>query len=420
MSQRGYLQTGAVVLLLLVLLATAGWAGGAQEAKSTGAVEISLWHRWSGPNGAILSEIFRDFESRNPGITVKDSEKVGEYLVLLQTVIADIAAGGAPPDILIGSYNYIDFLAVELNPVPIDKLAGKDAVQALYSRFEPAVLNLGRVYDTQVGIPFAISNIVLYYNPDLYRAAGLDPSQTPATWDDVFRIGKIIKEKTGKYAIAIQKMDNWADQALIFSNGGHLKSADNKQVLFNDEGSVGAYAMWARLHAEGLSPMGVDEEIAASFLAGDLAMYCTTIMKLLSQRSMAKFELGIAPFPAFTGKPKRLPAGGAALSVFAKDKAKYPAIWKLVDYMTTEEALTKWTKTGYLCVTKAKVPVTPGQEVAYSQVPNAVPWQAMPGGSVGLEIDRIFLDARTKIIYGNVDAKTGLDKAAESANKLLK
>ena len=42
-----------------------------------------------------------------------------------------------------------------------------------------------------------------------------------------------------------------------------------------------------------------------------------------------------------------------------------------------------------------------------------------PGGSTGLEIDKLFLDARTKIIYGELDAKGGLDKAAATANALL-
>ncbi len=408
-------------LLLILVVSGMVFAGGnAETSDPQKPVEITVWHRWSGANGEILSDIFRSFEAQNPGIIIKDSQKIGEYLVLLQTLMADLAAGSPPPDVLIGSYNYLDFLYSELSPVPIDTLADRDLVEKVFNRFETSVLDLGKVEGVQAGVPYAISNIVLYYNPDIFRAAGLDPDNPPKTWDEVFEQGRIIKEKTDKYAIAIQKMDNWADQALIFSNGGHLKSVDGSKVLFNDEGSVGAYEMWARLHAEELSPPGADEEIAASFLAGDLGMYGTTIMKLLSQRNMATFELGVAPFPAFTGKEKRLPAGGAAISVFTEKKESQDAVWKLIDYMTSDEALKEWTKTGYLCVTKADVPVAKGQDIAYSQVPNAVPWQAMPGGSTGLEIDRIFLDTRTKIIYGNVDAKEGLDSAAEASNKLLK
>jgi len=382
-------------------------------------VEISLWHRWSGVNQEILTKLLREFEAQNPTIKIKDEVKVGEYLVMLQKVMADMAAGNPPPDVLLGSYNYLDFISSELEPVPIDKLGSSKEVGKIYSRFNPAILGLGKMGSRQVAIPFAVSNIVLYYNPEIFKAAGLDPTKPPKTWDEVLAMGRIIKQKTGKPAIVIQKMDDWGDQSLIYSAGGKLLSPDGKKVAFNDPNTVAAYTMWAKLHKEGLSPVGTDEELQASFVAGDLGMYCTTIMKLLSQRKMAKFELGVAPFPTFVGKPQKLAAGGAAMTVFAKNRQKQAAILKLIDFLTSDASMQEWTKTGYLCITKAKVPVSPGQEIAYAQLSMSAPWQAMPGGSTGLEVDKIFIDTRTKIIYGSLDPNTGLDKAVADCNKLL-
>jgi multiple sugar transport system substrate-binding protein len=390
-----------------------------QAVSAAPQVEISLWHRWSGVNQEILTKLLRNFEAQNPTIKVKDEVKVGEYLVMLQKVMADMAAGNPPPDVLLGSYNYLDFISSELQPIPIDKLGSSKDVAKIYSRFDPAILGLGKMGSRQVAIPFAISNIVLYYNPEIFKAAGLDPRTPPRNWDEVFSMGRIIKQKTGKPAIVIQKMDDWSDQSLIYSAGGKLLSPDGKKVAFNDPGTVEAYTMWAKLHKEGLSPVGTDEELQASFVAGDLGMYCTTIMKLLSQRKMAKFELGVAPFPVFVGKPQKLAAGGAAITVFAKNKQKQAAILKLIDFLTSDASMQEWTKTGYLCITKAKVPVSPGQEIAYAQLSMSAPWQAMPGGSTGLEIDKIFIDTRTKIIYGSLDPKAGLDKAVSDCNKLL-
>jgi len=390
-----------------------------QTVSAAPRVEITLWHRWSGVNQEILTKLLRNFEAQNPTIKVNDEVKVGEYLVMLQKVMADMAAGNPPPDVLLGSYNYLDFISSELQPIPIDKLGSSKDVAKVYSRFDPAILGLGKIGSKQVAVPFAISNIVLFYNPDTFKAAGLDPRKPPKTWDDVFAMGRIIKQKTGKGAIVIQKMDDWGDQSLIYSAGGRLLSPDGKKVAFNDPNTVAAYTMWAKLHKEGLSPVGTDEELQASFIAGDLGMYCTTIMKLLSQRNMAKFELGVAPFPVFAGKPQKLAAGGAAITVFAKNKQKQAAILKLIDFLTSDASMQEWTKTGYLCITKAKVPVSPGQEIAYAQLSMSAPWQAMPGGSTGLEIDKIFIDTRTKILYGSLDPKTGLDKAVGDCNKLL-
>lgn len=402
---------------LLVCVFTALFA--AQSLCAAPQVEITFWHRWSGVNQQILSKLLREFEAQNPTVKVKDEVKIGEYLVMLQKVMADMAAGNPPPDVLLGSYNYLDFIATELQPIPIDKLGPAKDVSKIYANFNPSILKLGQNGSKQLAIPFAISNIVLYYNPEIFKAAGLDPKKPPRNWDEVFAMGKTIKQKTGKPAIAIQKMDDWGDQSLIYSSGARLLSPDGKKVAFNDPNAVAAYTMWANLHKEGLSPVGTDEELQASFVAGDLGMYCTTIMKLLSQRNMAKFELGIAPFPTFAGKPQKLAAGGAAITVFAKDKQKQAAILKLIAFLTSDASMQEWTKTGYLCITKAKVPVSPGQEIAYAQLPMSAPWLAMPGGATGLEVDKIFLDARTKIIYGSLDPKTGLDKAVSDCNRLL-
>jgi multiple sugar transport system substrate-binding protein len=408
------------LVLLLAALLVAPVLSGCRPgtSQSTDTVEIEVWHRWSGANAEILAQMEQDFEAKNPNVVIKDAPQVGEYMDMLQKMIANMAAGQDPPDILIGGYNLMNYISEELQPIPIDELGGSEA-QEVFDRFEPAVLEIGNVGGKQIGLPFAISNIVMYYNPEIFEAAGLDPNAPPETWEEVFELGKIIKEKTGKYPVAIQKMDNWADQALIFSNGGKLLSDDGKCVAFDNDGAVGAYEMWARLHQEGLSPKGIDEDLHASFAAGGLAMYGTTIMKLRSLRENAKFELGVAPFPAFEGKTKALPAGGAAIMVFSKDPQKQKAAWELAKYLTSEEGMKSWTKTGYLCIIKADVPIEKGQEVAYAQVPNAVKWLSWPGGSKGLEIDRTFLDTRTKIIYGEIGAREGLERAAASSNELL-
>ncbi len=416
-----------VTLVIVPLLAgcvtapTAPAASGAPAAAATSApakVEIQMWHRWSGATGDAAAKLARDFEATHPDITVKDVSQAGEYIDLLQKMNADMAAGKQPPDVLIGGYNFLNYIAAELKPVPMDQLGGAEA-QAVFDRYDPSVLKLGAVNGQQIGLPFALSNIVMYYNADLFKAAGLDPNNPPKTWDEVTAQGMTLKEKTGKYAIAIQKVDNWPDQALIFSNGGQLLSADQKCVAFNNPQAVEAYQMWAKLHSDGLAPKITDEEANASFTAGNLGMWITTIFRLGTFRSQTTFDLGVAPLPAFDGKPTALPGGGAAIMVFAKDPAKQKAAWELAKYLTSQEAMASWTKTGYLNVIKAEVPVAKGQEVAYEQRARAVPWLSWPGGSKGLEIDRNFLSERTKIIYGDEDAKTGLDKAAADANSML-
>lgn len=413
----------AVIAVLLAAAACLFGQGGNEKKESTqaGPVEIQLWHRWGGGTEQKLNEVVAAFEAENPDIKVNVTAKPGEYMDLLQKMIADLAAGNNPPDILIGGYNLLNYIGTELKPNTIDELApSKEAYAAFCDKYEPAVLNLGNMGGKQIGAPFAMSNMVLFCNMDIFRAAGLSEKDIPDTWDDVFRIGKIIKEKTGKWAIGTQFVDTWPDLTLIFSNGGKLLSDDGTRVAFNNPEAKEAIATWQRCYNEKLTPLCTDDELMADFSAGNLAMYNTSCMKLGALRQAADFDMQVGKTPAFGTKPRALPAGGSAIICFSRDKAKKDAVWKFIDFATSEEAMKIFTQTGYLCVTKAKVPVNPGQEAAYAQVPNAVQWLCWPGGATGLEIEKIYHTTRTKVIQENVPVGPAYDKLADECNALLK
>ena len=384
-------------------------------------VTLSLWHRWSGANEAALNEVVAAFEAANPDIKIEVTAKPGEYIDLLQKMIADMAAGVEPPDLFIGGYNLMNYIHTELSPNPIDQMApSPEAWQALKDRFEDSILNLGVMDGVQIGLPYALSNIVLYYNADIFEKAGLTEVDVPKTWDDVKKVGQIIKDKTGCYAVGLQKVDTWPDLGLIYSNGGKLLSDDGQTVAFNNDEAAEALTMWQSLHQMGLAPKVTDEELSASFLAGEVAMYVSSVMKLNTIRSSVSFKLNVAESPAFAGKEKKLPSGGAAIMSFSSDQAKKDAVWKFLEFAVQDEQMATFTKTGYLCVTKSKVPVAEGQQAAYDQIPCAVQWTAWPGGSAGLEIDRLYRDTRTEIIHGDINAREALDKLAEACNALLK
>lgn len=404
------------ILLMIIFTLSALPAFAAAEP-----VTLTLWHRWSGPNEAALLEVVAAFEAANPEVKIEVTGKPGEYFELLQKMIADMAAGIQPPDMFVGGYNLLNYITTELDPVPLDQIApSAEAYQALVDRFEPAIWALANTGGVQVGMPYALSNIVTFYNKDLFAAAGLTEADVPTTWDQVFEVGQIIKEKTGKYAFSMQKVDSWPDQAMIFGNGGQLLSEDGEQVAFNNPEAVESITIWQDLYKQGLAPVCTDDEQMASFTAGDIAMYVASVMKLSSLNSSAAFDVGVEMFPSFGDKPRMLPAGGAAIISFTADtQAKRDAIWAFMDFASTDEQMASFTKTGYLCVTKGEVPVAPGQEVAYAQIPFAVQWTAWPGGSAGLEIDRLYIDTRMSLIHGGDDVQSAYDKLVEACNDLL-
>jgi multiple sugar transport system substrate-binding protein len=411
-------RTLGIVCLLLILLVTPVFAGGEKEASGT--TKISLWHRWSGDNEKFLQQTVDAFTAKNPDIEIEVVTKAGEYMELLQSMIADMAAGNTPPDIFVGGYNLLEYIATELKPNDLKDMAPNAAAyDELKSRFEPAVFDITNVDGKQVGSPFALSNIIMYVNMDIFKAAGLSENDVPKTWDDMFRVGKIIKERTGKYMVGIQLPDTWADAALIYSAGGTLKTDDGKYVDFSNAGIIEALGMWQRLYNEKLIPMATDPELQADFSAGNIAMLGTTIMKINGIKSETRFDLRTAQFPSFTGHPKMLPAGGAALISFSKPKAQREAVWKFIDFCASQEGMEIFTQTGYLGVTKHEVPKTVYQQPAYDQQQYAFTWPCWPGGAAGLEIERLYLNARNRIIMENRPVARTLADLEKESNALI-
>ncbi|PKL11929.1 MAG: hypothetical protein CVV52_12040 [Spirochaetae bacterium HGW-Spirochaetae-8] len=412
-------RTIVLILLFALVLSLPISAAGEKEAAS-GPVKVTLWHRWSGDNNKYLQQVVDAFTAKNPDITIEVIAKPGEYMELLQSMIADLAAGNTPPDMFVGGYNLLEYIASELKPNEINTMSPSAAAYSDYkSRFEPAVLDITNINGKQIGSPFALSNIIMYVNLDIFKAAGLSEADIPKTWDDMFRVGKIVKEKTGKYMVGIQLPDTWADSALIYSAGGSLKTADGKLTDFTNDGIVTALSMWQRLYNEGLIPKATDAELQADFSAGNIAMLGTTIMKVNGIKSEARFDLRTAQFPSFTGMPKKLPAGGAAIISFSKSKASKDAVWRFIDFAASAEGMTIFTQTGYLCVTKADVPKTEYQLPAYNQQQNAFTWPCWPGGAAGLEIERMYLNARNRIIMENLPVAKTLADLEKTANALI-
>ncbi len=404
-----------VMLLLAAMLVSSLGIASAQEQ-----VTVNLWHRWSGKNEEILNQSVAQFEANNPGINIEITAKAGEYFELLQSMIADAAAGNPKPDIFVGGYNLLNYIANELDPTNVDQLTGDaEALKALYANFTPEMLALANVNNEQIGLPIAVSNMVMYCNMDIFKQAGLTEADIPTTWEEVAKVSEIIKSKTPHYGIAIQLPDNWGDQALVFSAGGELLSEDKTRVDFTNEGCIKALKMWQSLYTNGYSPVATDTEQTSNFNAGGIAMICTTIMKINTFGEYAKFDLKVAQCPGFEGVDKQLPAGGAAMISFSTEDAKKAAVFDFMKYMSSQEGMETFTKTGYLCVTTAQVPMVSGQEAAYAQTQYARPWECWPGGSVGLEIDARWLSVRNGILMEGKDVVESLTALEEECNMML-
>jgi sn-glycerol 3-phosphate transport system substrate-binding protein len=69
--------------------------------------------------------------------------------------------------------------------VPIDTFVKTADDKAWLNSFYPAFMMNSRTDGKTWGVPFQRSTVVMYYNKELFKEAGLDPNRPPETWADL-------------------------------------------------------------------------------------------------------------------------------------------------------------------------------------------------------------------------------------------
>ena len=421
-----------------VLMLGAVGCGSSQTAapKSGGKTVIEYWHVAAESfGGATVKQLVDQFNKENPDIEVVEKYNPDMYKGLTQNLQAAMASG-KNPDVVQMGYSYLNYAGENLKYVPIQSIIDNyvpEDKSYLQDNFLPNVLSLATTDDgKQIGIPYSVSVPVLYYNPDIFRQAGLNPDQPPRTWQEVVQYAKTIKEKTGNVGFFMQEYaDNWAQQALIESNGGHmLTKKDGKTVAdFASPESAQAYQLLADMVKDGSGLHASNEEGFQAFISGKLGMVCTTIGKRENFEKSAKFTVMAAPFPTFEGKPRKVPAGGNLLMVFSQDAEKQKAAWRFIKFLESPEALAIWTKgTGYMPPRKGVAEDPKGlkefveqnknMQAAMSQMPDLVKWASFPGAN-GLQAEQALIDVRDVILSGKQSAEAALRETAAKINAML-
>lgn len=432
------LQKALALFFISTLTIGAAGCGGASTTtqSSSEKTKIEYWHVAAESfGGATVKSLVEKFNKENPDIEVVEKYNPDMYKGLTQNLQAAMASGNNPDVVQMG-YSYLNYAAENLRYDNIEELIANQSPEDkafLQDNFLPNVLALAKTSDgKQIGIPYSMSVPVLYYNPDIFKQAGLDPERPPQTWQEVVQAAKTIKEKTGNVGFFMQEYaDNWAQQALIESNGGQvLTQKDGKTVAgFDSPEAAEAYQLLADMVKNGSGLHATNEEGFQAFLSGKLGMVCTTIGKRENFEKSAKFTVESTQFPSFAGKTKKVPAGGNFLMVFSKDALKQKAAWRFIKFLESPESLATWTKgTGYLPPRKGVTEDPNGlkqfteenknMQSAMSQMPYIVNWASFPGAN-GLQAEQALIDVRDIILSGKETAASALKAAAEKVNALL-
>jgi sn-glycerol 3-phosphate transport system substrate-binding protein len=314
-----------------------------------------------GPITKIIDGMVADFEKANPTIKVKPIY-AGSYQDTITKVLTAIKGGDVPQLSVILStdmYTLIDEDAI----VPIDSLLKTDDDKKWLAGFYPGFMENSQTGGKTWGVPFQRSTIVMYWNKDAFKEAGLDPEKPPQTWDELVAYGQKLTKRDDKgnvtqWAIQIPSsgFPYWLFQALTTQNDVRLMNEAGTKTNYDDPKVVEALQFWVdlsrkhKIHPPGITDWGTTPK---DFFERKVAIMWTTTGNLTNVRANAKFPFGVAMMPA--NKRRGSPTGGGNFYVFKKSTPEQQAASLVfMKWMTSPEQAAKWgIATGYVAVSPA-------------------------------------------------------------------
>jgi sn-glycerol 3-phosphate transport system substrate-binding protein len=336
-------------------LAAAG-AMGAAIAQT----EISFYYPVAvgGPITKIIDGLAADFEKENPGIKVKPIY-AGTYQ---ETIVKALTAhkAGDPPvtSVLLSTdmFTLIDEDAI----VPIDAVATSAEDRAWLKSFFPAFMMNSQTGGKTWGVPFQRSTVVLYWNRELFKEAGLDPNKPPATWQEMLDYAQKLTKRDGagnttQWGIQVPSsgFPYWLFQGFTTQNGVELMNSAGDTTFYDKPEVIEALQFWVDLgRKHRVMPQGVVEwgTTPRDFFERKIAMMWTTTGNLTNVKNNAKFDFGVAMLPA--GKRRGSPTGGGNFYVFKKSTPQQQqAAIRFIRWITSPERAAQWgIDTGYVAV----------------------------------------------------------------------
>lgn len=387
-----------------------------------------------GPITKIIDGLAADFEKENPGIKLKPIYS-GSYQESIAKALTAVKSGDPPvTSILLSTdmFTLIDEDAI----VPFDDLIKTADDRKWLSSFYPAFMENSQTGGKTWGIPFQRSTIVLYYNKDAFKEAGLDPNKPPETWTQMREYAQKLTRRDAsgnvtQWGVQIPSsgFPYWLFQALAIENGTNLMNQAGTEVYYDKPEVVGALQYWLdlvnkyRVHPPGIVEWGTTPK---DFFERKVAMMWTTTGNLTNVKNNAKFDFGVAMLPA--EKRRGSPTGGGNFYIFKKSTpAQREAAFKFIKWITTPERAAQWgIDTGYVAV-RPDAWKTPAMEKYVAGFPAAaVARDQLPFAKAELSthdnqrVTKALNDALQAALTGTKPADQALKDAQREADRLLR
>ena len=343
------------------LVGTAALAGGLPSpALAQGVVEVSFFYPIAvgGPITKLIDAYAADFEKANASIKVKPIY-AGTYQESLTKALTAHKSGTPPVTSVLLSTDMFTLIDEEAI-VPIDSFVKTEDDRKWLASFFPAFMENSRTGGKTWGVPFQRSTIVLYWNKDAFKEAGLDPDKAPENWEEMRTFAEKLTKRDGsgnttQWGVQIPSsgFPYWLFQGLTTPAGAILMNEAGDHTFFDKSEVIEALQYWVdlaqkhKVHPPGIVEWGTTPK---DFFERKCAMMWTTTGNLTNVRANAKFPFGVAMLPAH--KRRGSPTGGGNFYISKKaGEAEQRAAFQFIQWITAPERAAKWSiDTGYVAV----------------------------------------------------------------------
>ncbi|CAM3786767.1 ABC transporter substrate-binding protein [Mesobacillus zeae] len=345
---------GLALSAVLALGTLAGCSSNKEESKSSGggsAEKITFWAPFSGADGPRMKNIVQSY-----------NKSQAKYQVDLQIVpqtdyykTVDLAFSGQKngPDVMIMHNdqitNYVDKNLLK----DLSDTISKTGMKA--EDYSQTAWEAGTIEGKQYSIPLDIHPLVLYYNKDMFKAAGLDPEKPPTNREEFVKAAKAMTDDSkDQYGYVVPTL--WPNQfiypTVFFQNGGELLK-DGKPNYNSPEGVEALTFLSDLVAKEKVSPANVQQDGEVTlFLQGKNGMQLNGPW-MMEQWDKAGINYGVAEVPMLGTKTKAVYANGHnfVLPATVKDSKKLEGVSDFLKYVA--ENTMEWAKSGQAPASKA-------------------------------------------------------------------
>jgi multiple sugar transport system substrate-binding protein len=393
----------------------------------SGKTKISMM-MWGDPAELeVWNQIVADFQTANPGITVGvEVSDWDSYWTKLKTLLA----ANTPPDVFaIDAPYYLDY---QSKGTLLSLQSYIDADPTVLDGIYPQTLQAYQTPNGYFGIPRDFQTIALFYNKDMFDAAGLPYPTANMTWEDLRTAAMTLTRDTNgdgtpeQYGFTFDMWDmepGWSEA--LWSYGGDIINADHTQTLI---GSPEARQAWQLLYDMTFVDKSVPDANTSGQYGGDLFLAGMAAMMPMGHwtvpsYSEASFKWDVAPMPS--GPAGRVTSVNSAGFVIANGSKHPDASWQFLKFVLGSPAQTRLAELGFACPVLQSV----AESAAFLQQATPIDHQVFLDALAYSHMKPVFLgydewasavgDGMGPVWRGEAELNPTLDSVVIAANEVL-